>query len=986
MMKRKRIIIGVLFIALAFAAIVGIRTAFNKPTNVAEVSKNETIAPTKDGKQCTPTEKMDTKYGVAVVDKSATSQTISVDNGKFRVQGTSVKDGNEDDSDYIGSVSDAISTSLDGVVITPDSPLKVEVKNVNAIVTVNLVLAETDDTCLSYDEATTDDTGQKVGTYQVAVELDINPVKEVRDPVLNEQYDRLCKVFRTGEGYSDYASILKKAHVSEDMIKQYNYNAVSDELKGTYDTIIDYCLNERVAFNYEDETAAKLIYSAIEHVKEIENTQPDYVPDSQFLADFNYAKKQALATGHDFSQYIKKNTDSKKPGSIEKTEKLTCEVPMSKDGVDTSESSGGYYKPENTKYYYAKEESEEKVTYKYTYTSGNTKSESANVCSKVCEESVVVEYGPPVVSKAGLCFEYRVRVTSRVVCDSYVKSSPPTKPGVCSPTPFCNYIPGLTHQGGPNQSFDSCVQNCDGGKYSDACSKQCYEEVYGDDNTTTDPLAAKTATARAAQMDYIPFPGYAGEYTMNKNGYIGWSNKGNTYGRWYKENEDARTRAEHDYYNQAGAGFYLPGREGYKLQHYTSGLCQDPCYWSGCSTYSYLNDSEAARDYLNNLNAYNAAIAKCEASASCSTRTSTFTIGASYVDGEGKTQKVTFPLSTGKANVKTPGNGGNGENLNESIFVPSDLTLGENGDYGYTGCYKESSAKDRYQAAWSFPGTWINNKTGEISFKPITDGAWTEKEDKFCIPLDAQSVNTKWWEKIVLDSDCYTESQIKAEVAGNQNIFASTREFGYFGWDFDISCFYALKNETYELDENDKLICEDSTCVGDECDETGFDDYTFRVVDLGNLFPAQKNETDANKVKLDSETANSLNLGRQPGYNWTMGSKNMSDASLLENSMSNKNDGYIVNPLAYIQKVQSEGNRIYNDNYLDYRIQLDNQALREIREFNKGKSYSDFDDGSIKQSSDSEDNTFTYYHSNLLDRLGGAVLERGTPGVNNEGR
>ena len=195
-----------------------------------------------------------------------------------------------------------------------------------------------------------------------------------------------------------------------------------------------------------------------------------------------------------------------------------------------------------------------------------------------------------------------------------------------------------------------------------------------------------------------------------------------------------------------------------------------------------------------------------------------------------------------------------------------------------------------------------------------------------------------------------------------------------------------MKNETYELDENDKLICEDSTCVGDECDETGFDDYTFRVVDLGNLFPAQKNETDANKVKLDSETANSLNLGRQPGYNWTMGSKNMSDASLLENSMSNKNDGYIVNPLAYIQKVQSEGNRIYNDNYLDYRIQLDNQALREIREFNKGKSYSDFDDGSIKQSSDSEDNTFTYYHSNLLDRLGGAVLERGTPGVNNEGR
>ena len=39
-------------------------------------------------------------------------------------------------------------------------------------------------------------------------------------------------------------------------------------------------------------------------------------------------------------------------------------------------------------------------------------------CNAKCEEIVSVEYGAPVASTAGLCFEYKVQVTSRVNCEA----------------------------------------------------------------------------------------------------------------------------------------------------------------------------------------------------------------------------------------------------------------------------------------------------------------------------------------------------------------------------------------------------------------------------------------------------------------------------------------------------------------------------------------------------------------------------------------
>ena len=67
---------------------------------------------------------------------------------------------------------------------------------------------------------------------------------------------------------------------------------------------------------------------------------------------------------------------------------------------------------------------------------------------------------------------------------------------------------------------------------------------------------------------------------------------------------------------------------------------------------------------------------------------------------------------------------------------------------------------------WGFPGTYIHNKTGEISYvNPETEG-WYYDANKFCMPLDADSVNAKWWEWYKLGNTCYSKAEIEDKITG----------------------------------------------------------------------------------------------------------------------------------------------------------------------------------------------------------------------------
>lgn len=428
------------------------------------------------------------------------------------------------------------------------------------------------------------------------------------------------------------------------------------------------------------------------------------------------------------------------------------------------------------------------------------------------------------------------------------------------------------------------------------------------------------------------------------NGSIVWVGSG--YGRWYQEFEDARTRREHGDYNVYS---------GFKKNDYGNGNhCQDNCYWSGCSDTTYLNESDAAQDTINNMKIYNQAIATCSAAASCTTKTAHFTIGVDYTDTDGEEHTVDFPLASSKvdsAKLPSHGEGFSGTTSGTEIFIP-ELTITPEDEDGYAGCYDDASAQNWYQVAWSFPGTWINNKTGEISYvNKGNDTAWHKQEDKFCIPLNAANANRTWWRwKLIDKNTSVNESDI------DYNIHAATTDFGYFGWNFDFECFYAL--------ENDEIVCTgddcdpDPTCTGDNCDPgttISTEDYVFRIVDLNDLFPESEETTEKNESKLEI-------TGRQPGYNWTLDADNVGDQT-TSLALTAKNTSYPVNPIELIQDIQSKGNSIYSDEYLDYRITLDSDALKYLRNYNKQYKYTDY------QGSTAIKNGVTSYRSSVITHL-----------------
>lgn len=918
MKKLRRIIQGVAFLFIIVAIVfLGVSIVEAKPTT--------------DGANCKNNNEMNSFYKVKVsFDSNAKEIVIAVGNGTFKV------------SDILEGNNLLIDNPTNMGTITSKKPLRIRV-NLDRVtsnfakVKLKLILAETDSKCMSkaeYDQAVKEN--RKGGTYDTEVTTNIPNLKSTQGkPIANTNINGICRVLMDGTGYETYKKSLSKLKISADDVATYNYRAVDQTGKGHYDTTVAYCQQPSVQFNYTEEQTAQMIASAISSWKKLAaSNTPGDEPVAGFDEAFNFAKQEALKVpGHHYENY---------DGRSKIGDSLTCD--WKKEA--TGNKGDAYYV--NKDYYYAKTEEKTNVTYVNNYTGRDKKTSSTNACTRTCEESVVVEYGPPVASKAGLCFEYKVKVTSRVKCSSDIKAQPPTPPSVCTPVPICNSIPGYTHQAGPKEEFDACIQKCDGGKYSQKCSKQCYKQVYG--NTKAAKLALDYESSITKKVDNSGLCA-GGRYT--RNGSIEWSGGG--YGRWYCEQN----------YPMVEAGYHL--NRGFKWGN----NCSDDCQWTGCDGDTYLNSDEASKDYIRNLEEYNKAISTCKASASCTTKTAYFTINVTYKhkkDKNGKTETtINFPYTENnaknKASLPSLGKDDTTDNTqasptNTNIFIPDTTPK------GYDGCYDRTSAKNWYQAEWSFPGTWVHNKTGDISYvdKTGTD-AWHEEKNKFCVPLNALSVNKKWWEWNQIKKNCVSESEIENSI--DYNIQAATTNFGYFGWDFKFSCFYALRNEVCDTTVNGCCNPDDECRDGDCGDSTnGPKNFTFRIVDTLDLFPATNGSSTAGEIVTQPTTT-----GRTPGFNWTTQARTF------------KNENYEVDPLELIGKIQQRQGNIYNpayeDDYLDYSFVLDKEALAAIRNYNANKKYTDYEgDTEIK-------NGITIYESSLINKY---AKKQGNVGCNNDGK
>lgn len=129
--------------------------------------------------------------------------------------------------------------------------------------------------------------------------------------------------------------------------------------------------------------------------------------------------------------------------------------------------------------------------------------ENNEVCKVTCQEQFQVTYDPPVAVKAGLCFQYKVTVRSKVTCKTEETGGIkwPTPPSTCGYVPICSNNAAET-QAGPNEDFDNCVNACDGGKYSQSCINSCYKKIYEDDSKSNTMKTSSTTINPSTIKDY----------------------------------------------------------------------------------------------------------------------------------------------------------------------------------------------------------------------------------------------------------------------------------------------------------------------------------------------------------------------------------------------------------------------------------------------------------------------------------------------------
>lgn len=622
----------------------------------------------------------------------------------------------------------------------------------------------------------------------------------------------------------------------------------------------------------------------------------------------------------------------------------------------------------------------ESYQYVYNYDPLNPTNGEKISCKRTCEEGVVVEYGPPVASKAGLCFEYKIRVTSAVRCYSDLNSikTPGNPTTVCTPGPTCTGVGrhGTYHvtEGGPSKEYDKCIKSCDGGKYTKSCSNKCYKKVYGSSTKTSNNNNSASTLKLSGDSTYDKIEECISKSSKNHGGCyvrqgrsIVWKDNGRmNRGRWYVTSGWSRS------------GYKVFLDDGFMRHDYGGDFCHDSCSWNSndCSSNEYLNYGYAESDYKANMKIYKKLVDRCKAAATCSTSLAEFTISVDYTNSNKKKVTIDFPYSSEADKLGTDQSNSTNKNENTTII----------NEPAPNGCFLTTNKNAQfYQAAWSFPGSWINNKTGEVSYKPKkTSDGWRSLPDKFCIPLDAQNVNTAWWnsyygtqlqsfsktsissasaiEKCKSISEKgsiynYKQTFTKDDIKNiDYNINGKTKKFGHFGWNISVSCFYALNTSIPKVTEN-STTTDDKTPL--ECKTSS--EARVRTVDLTNLFPS----TDGTTKNSDSTTT-----GRTPGFNWS------TYATISEN----KNPTYTSSPAQYLADVQKLGYSVYSNNYLDYEITLDKAKLAELKKYGnsvsgtsgstkKDKNYTAFDGTSTV----SDKTGVTRYTSNLLGSLGSNI-------------
>ena len=833
--------------------------------------------------------------------------------------------------------------------------------------------------------------------------------------------DKIKKIFKTEEeteSVNSYTKLLGDNQFSYSKLKTYNS---SIDGASYFKKLVPYCFKSEVDEIFNSKSVLDQIMRA-----------------GQVIYNKHILYNNSSKTIENHSDFIDLSDFD-----LSKTVSLTC------DAFGVKSQDGSTYLSQDNVRKFKKTTPSDWVTVDYSYQS------NVQVCRTQCTEEVIVTYGPPVSVKAGMCFEYEVEIESKVTCKPEEK--PNAEPQL-QESPTCSYSVDCENneyrfdsQAGPNQEFDSCINSCDGGKYSQSCINSCYKKVYKKSSNKVNLALAYNPIKKVAgepllcnPTSYLATSGNTiqslindvcwyynngdshGDYQM-ENGHLKWVPSDechwSKYASVYLSNaidvvgipicertvrDDLKVMSSGRWWDRSTTGYYP--NNGIKTAYYNDSThgygvsCNEYCEIksNGCSNNGV--GSVTSQDQANfdaDLEKYNSAIQQCNASVVCKTDKASYKMSVNNIGGsasicakngsknesdcivwndDSKKNECEYNSKnqSSKTNLdllKTAKDGCKNLNKGQSIIREiSGVCTGINND------------DEDYRSIISFPGTWIRNKGGKRYYKqPDNENYYQYVPGKYCLPLTASNVNKDWWlwdQKYLRSSDkintvSYTSTTDSTGTTYNKyngiyNIFAKIEKFGYFEWNVDVSCFFA--------DYNSEPVCNGTNCstpepcTGKDCnnvdnDTNGVINSETRAAALDDLFPTTDATTEGVKndstktvapTKLGNKVSGDVSVTKvadttttnknEPGYNWTCDATNL----LIKN--------YPIAPTALIQKIQSVGDNVFNDkNELDYQVVLTTSNIKNIRNYNKSKQYTDYGSESYKST-----NNINFYKSKFL--------------------
>jgi len=428
------------------------------------------------------------------------------------------------------------------------------------------------------------------------------------------------------------------------------------------------------------------------------------------------------------------------------------------------------------------------------------------------------------------------------------------------------------------------------------------------------------------------------------------------YSRYYNiDNDGVKRQVSNGWHCHEDCGFYP-----------TSGGSVDG---NGC-----VSSVSEAMDYYDKQEGINNELVKeCEeaATANCSEEVSTFEIGANNESKKGTPTRDYDADNNRLKNTNQPSKNNENriENPTDDIFRSiehyKDYYSGEkdqsdgsgatncvngicydskeedgNLSNGINGiCYGNKYPYHDYKTTITFPGTCVNDKSGNVNDHPEncngtkdTNGEYgTLFADQYCLLYNSKAYNSKWWFYKAWGAEKYQAKYgkvyEKTDENRNYNIKSHIEKFGKFNWAVNTQCFYATEDSTAPID-----------------------DYVYKVIKVGEAFKKYaKNEIP---------------------FNFTKEAK----INTIPSDAPEEAKTYSINPEKYVEYINTTEKELFETPEFassecpgcDYHIKLTGDQLLEIRKHYSNRDYTDYT-GSFKK-----DNTIeglTHYTSNVLDEL-----------------